>query len=100
MADEQQLPPQGLPPQTLQPPRLSAGAAGAGGAGFTQGPPPTPQVPIPGPGNALNERTYQEVEYLKRNLGPILVAALAEICKNFQMILTIHKSTNDSTKIF
>jgi len=31
-------------------------------------------------GNPLNERTYQEVEYLKRSLGPILVAALAEIC--------------------
>jgi len=75
MADE--LPPQGLPPQTLQPQRKS-GEAGA--AGFTQGPPPATQVPIPGPGNALNERTYQEVEYLKRNLGPILVAALAEIC--------------------
>ncbi len=28
----------------------------------------------------LNDRTYQEVEYLKKNLGPILVAALAEIC--------------------
>jgi len=28
----------------------------------------------------VNERTYQEVEYLKKNLGPILVAALAEIC--------------------
>jgi hypothetical protein len=32
------------------------------------------------PGNPLTERTYQEVEYLKRSLGPILVAALAEIC--------------------
>jgi hypothetical protein len=28
----------------------------------------------------VNERTFQEVEYLKKNLGPILVAALAEIC--------------------
>jgi len=28
----------------------------------------------------VNERTYQEVEYLKKNLGPVLVAALAEIC--------------------
>lgn len=28
----------------------------------------------------LNDRTFQEVEYLKKNLGPILVAALAEIC--------------------
>jgi len=33
-----------------------------------------------GQNNAVNERTYQEVEYLKKNLGPILVAALAEIC--------------------
>jgi len=33
-----------------------------------------------GKGQALNDRTYQEVEYLKKNLGPILVAALAEIC--------------------
>jgi len=31
-------------------------------------------------GQVLNDRTYQEVEYLKKNLGPILVAALAEIC--------------------
>lgn len=28
----------------------------------------------------VNERTYQEVEYLKKNLGPVLTAALAEIC--------------------
>ena len=28
----------------------------------------------------VNEWTYQEVEYLKKNLGPVLVAALAEIC--------------------
>jgi len=33
-----------------------------------------------GQGSQLNDRTYQEVEYLKKNLGPILVAALAEIC--------------------
>lgn len=50
----------------------------------SQIPPPSqpPAAPVisGGPGNALNERTYQEVEYLKRNLGPILVAALAEIC--------------------
>lgn len=30
--------------------------------------------------NSVNDRTYQEVEYLKKSLGPVLVAALAEIC--------------------
>ncbi|CAL8091201.1 unnamed protein product [Orchesella dallaii] len=38
------------------------------------------QQPQSAKAQMLNDRTYQEVEYLKRNLGPILVAALAEIC--------------------
>jgi len=39
-----------------------------------------PQAQQSAKGQVLNDRTYQEVEYLKKNLGPILVAALAEIC--------------------
>lgn len=41
---------------------------------------PIEEADSAGKTQTLNDRTFQEVEYLKKNLGPILVASLADIC--------------------